>query len=426
MLQTTLLLVLICLTSRMAAAAPADDQFDVAAGHYSKKLWKLAAEEFEVFLEKYPDHSRVPQSIFFLAEARLQTGATEEAEVRFREYLKREPEGKHAVAALFRAGETAYRLGRTAAAQTDLQRFVAEHPDDKLNAYALPYLGDLAMGDGKYEAAAAFFRDGLKRFPESPLLDDCRYGLARAQERLQQFDEAEKLYVEVASKADSALADKARFHLGALQFLRGQFDAALKTLQPVETELAASPWKSKAQLTQGWALMKLKRPDEAAARFGSAAEDPDLGVEAKYWLGLAQREKGQWQLAAETLAAAAELDPKHPLLAAIQYYAGDSLMQAGNLDGAAVRFDSVLAMGEDENPWRDDAACGKIRVALQTRNYESLDQEASAFHQRFPNSELRGQVDRMLARSLVEQRKFAEATKLLEPMIAAESDGTEA
>ena len=54
-----------------ALAGPADDQYAVAAGHYSRKLWKLAVEEFEVFLEKYPDHARAAQSVFFLAEALL-------------------------------------------------------------------------------------------------------------------------------------------------------------------------------------------------------------------------------------------------------------------------------------------------------------------------------------------------------------------
>lgn len=409
-----------------ALAGPADDQYAVAAGHYARQLWKLAAEEFDVFLAEYPEHPRADQSVFFLAEALLQSGATEQAEARFREYLARDSDGKYAGPALFRAGESAYLLGKMAAARTDLKKFLAKYPDDKLNAYALPYLGDASMGEGEFEAAAGFFRDGLKRFPDGPLVNDCRYGLARALERLHQPDEAEALYKQVAANRGGPLADDAQFHLGLLQFLRGRHDVALGTLAAFDEDFDDSPRRPKARLACGWALMKLNRPDEALGLFESLADDAEVGVEACYWVGLAQREKRQWQLAAKTLLATAEIDPKHPLLAAIHFYAGDSLMQAGDAVGAASQFEQVLAMGEDGKDWVDDAVCGTIRLALQARDYATVEKEAARFRDRFSDSPLHAQVARMLARALVEQRKFADASELLKPMVAAEAAGPEA
>ncbi len=401
-----------------ALANPADDQYAVAAGHYARKLWKLAAEEFETFLEQYPEHPRAGQSVFFLAEALMQSGATEQAEARFRQYLQREPDGQYAGPALFRAGESAYVQGKAAAARSDLQRFVARHPDDKLNAFALHYLGDLAMAEGEFQTAASFFRDGLKRFPEGPLAVDCRFGLARALEQLDRPEEAEQLYSTVAADPDSSLADDAQFRLGVLQFLGGRHEEALATLEALEQKFTESPRKPKARLARGWALMKLKRPEDALPLFQSVADDNEIGVEARYWIGLAQREQRQWQAAADTLLAAAAVAPKHPLLAAIHFYAGESLMQAGDAAGAAQQFDRVLAP-TDDNEWRDDAVCGKIRLALQAGNHAVVEQEARRFHDTFPESPLHDQVNRMLARALVEQRKFEEAAELLEPRVAA-------
>ncbi len=406
-------------------ASPADDQYTVAAGHYARQHWKLAAEEFVVFVEKYPEHPRATQSVFFLAEALLQSGVPERAEARFREYLERDPAGRYAGPALFRAGESAYILGKAAAAETDLKSFLANHADDKLNAYALPYLGDLSMGVGEFEAAAGFFRDGLKRFPDGPLADDCRFGLARALERLGQRDEAKELYKEVAAKRDGPLAGDAQYRLGLLQFLGKRYEESLGTLTAFEDEFAEHPKKPKARLARGWVLMKLNRPDEAHEWFERIADDDEVGVEARYWMGLAERENRRWQLAAETLLAAAEIDPKHPLLAAIRFYAGDSLVQAGDAAGAAGQFDQVVAMGEDGNEWFDDAVCGKIRLALQAGNHEVVEREASRFRDRFPKSPLGNQVSRMLARALVEQRKYAAAAEVLEPMVTAQPDGPE-
>ncbi|MHC4177894.1 MAG: tol-pal system YbgF family protein, partial [Planctomycetota bacterium] len=174
-------------------ADEADDQYAVAAGHYAQQRWKLAVEEFQVFLEKYPNHSKAALGVFFLAEAQLQAGNLPQAEARFREYLKREPGGKFALPALFRAGETAYLTGKGDLAKADLERFQSEYPHDKLNAYVLPYLGDVFLGEGNVAAAERCFRAGLKRFPNGRLQDDCRFGLARALEEQNQNQEAERL-----------------------------------------------------------------------------------------------------------------------------------------------------------------------------------------------------------------------------------------
>jgi cellulose synthase operon protein C len=162
-----------------ARADQADDRFAVAAGHYDRQQWKLAVEEFQAFLQTYPDDRRANQCVFFLGEALLQVGKFDDARERFRQYADREPEGKHVRAALFRAGEAAYLTGKFDAAKPDLEAFLAKYPGDRLGAYALPYLGDIASA-GNDAAAAGYFRDGLARFPDGAMQDDCRCGLARA------------------------------------------------------------------------------------------------------------------------------------------------------------------------------------------------------------------------------------------------------
>ena len=72
-----------------ARADEAGDQYAVAAGLYARGDWKLAAEEFETFLKRYPADSRADQSVFFLAGALLQAGRFDDAETRFAEYLRR-------------------------------------------------------------------------------------------------------------------------------------------------------------------------------------------------------------------------------------------------------------------------------------------------------------------------------------------------
>src|SRR5271157_4374361 len=75
--RLTILLAL--LPAALARADEAGDRFAAAAGDYRAKRWKLAAEEFQAFLDKYPAHANANQCYFFQAEALLQLGRYEAA-----------------------------------------------------------------------------------------------------------------------------------------------------------------------------------------------------------------------------------------------------------------------------------------------------------------------------------------------------------
>src|SRR5690606_8459403 len=58
----------------LARADEGDDQYAVAAAHYSGGRWKLAAEEFQTLVDDFPEHPRSLASLFYLAEAQTQLG----------------------------------------------------------------------------------------------------------------------------------------------------------------------------------------------------------------------------------------------------------------------------------------------------------------------------------------------------------------
>ena len=277
------------LLPRPLLADEADDQYAVAAGLYARQQWKLAVHEFQVFAEKYPNHPKLKQSIFFTAEALVQLGQSEEATARFREYLKRDPSGPYARSARFRAGEAFYLAGKLDQAKAELRAFVEKYPADDLNAYALPYLGDIALAQKDIAAAENYFRQGLSRFPQGQRQDDCRFGLGRALEKQDKNEEAERLYLAVAAKTGIPLAADAQFRLGAVQYAMGKYHEAIELFAAFETRLAGSPRQPAARLGHGWALMKLGKPAEAGKVFEQIVGDEKLGIEARYWLGLSQK-----------------------------------------------------------------------------------------------------------------------------------------
>ena len=122
-------------------ADEADDQYAVAAGHYARENWKLAADEFQAFLKSYPTDAKADQGVFFLAGALLQSGRFEEAEKQFADYLRRAPEGRYARAARYRVGEAAYLGKRFEQARKDLLAFSPDPPQRQARRLRLALFG---------------------------------------------------------------------------------------------------------------------------------------------------------------------------------------------------------------------------------------------------------------------------------------------
>lgn len=421
-------------SSSAFAAEDADDQYAVAAGLYDRQQWKLAAEEFRRFLEANPNHQKAGEALFFLGESLLQSAQAdqsagrakeardgfEQADALFREYLRRSGDGSLARQAMFRSAEMAYFLGKSDAAREQLEAFLAKYSNDRLGAYVLPYLGDLALGRDDFAEAERRFRQGLEGFPEGPLQDDCRYGLARALDRQGHVAEAERLYLGLSGKLASPLADDARFHLGALQYAAGRFDEAAETFAALEQDFPASSWNAQARLGRAWALMKLLRRDQAKPLLESLAADPSVGLQARYWLGLIQKADGDAPAAAATLLDAANAAGDDPLAPAMRFHAGDALLLGGQVEAAAREFDAVVVWHDGNHEWLDDALCGKLRAAIKAGDPTAVDRAAAEFDRRAAKSPLRAEVQTLLARSLLERQRPDEAAALLEPLIAPE------
>ena len=410
-------------TARSLWADPADDQYAVAAGLYAREDWKSAAEEFKAFLDEYPNDSRHATAIFFFAETSLQLKTYQQAGVHFRRYLETSPQGKHARPALFRAGEVAYLSSEYGPARRQLKRFLAEYPGDRLNAHVLTYLGNIALDDHDLNTAEDYYHQAEEDFPRGQLQDDCRLGLARIAEKRGDNELSRRLYQAVASKANSRLADDARFHLGALQYSQGEFQDAIETFALFESSPAESQWPAKARLGHGWALMKLGRTDEAAAKFRSISGDAKVGVEAQYWLGLVQKEKKEWEAAAMTFVEAARADGSHELIPALHFHAGDTLLQSGKIEAAEVQFKLVTTGADGQEQWLDDAMRGRVQTASLAKNHQQVDRSTGEFLERFPTSPFVADVRRMAARSLLERKLYTRAVEMLAPIYNSTEDG---
>lgn len=351
-----------------------DDQFSVAARHYARGRWQPAADEFRVVLDKFADHPRAPGARFFLGETLVQLESYAEARRLFAAFLQLSPEHPHAAQARFRMGEIAYLMNDDVAARQDLEQFREKHPEHPLNAFAIPHLAAVALRNSEAAAARDLYSESLQRFPDHPLADSCRLGLGRALVELDEPEEAMRFFELLAGQQKNPLAADARLRIGMLQHRQQKYSEAIASLEG----------------------------------FDKAYPDSGLRTQAAYWLGLSQLSANQPQRAAETLAHAAQLDPAHALMPAIEFASGEALRLAGTPDQAEAHYQRV-AHDWPLCRWADDSLQILVEVAFGQQQYDRVEVLATEFSERFGDSPLAPLVEQMAGRALLKQERYPEA-----------------
>ena len=71
---TALATALLAMAATVTASNPAEDQFAVAAAHYEATRWRLAVDEFQIFIDNHVGHQLYQRAMFYSGEALVQLG----------------------------------------------------------------------------------------------------------------------------------------------------------------------------------------------------------------------------------------------------------------------------------------------------------------------------------------------------------------
>ena len=369
-------------------AGPAEDQFAVGAAHYREQRWQLAVDEFSVFLENYPSHTKVAEAQFRTAEAYVQLGEYATSDGYYRQYLEQTKNSKNRGNAaptsagqfrakvLFRRGEVAYFMRQSAQARKRLGEFRNQFPGDPHNHFALVYLGDLALLEQEFNEAQKWFALTISDFSDGAMADEAHFGLARALDGLGHHAEALAKYRELANRK-GRVSRQARLQLAMAAYRGRQFEQ-------VEQQLSS---------------------------FEGEAPSDGLHTQALYWLGMSRQAQQQWFAAAQTFSAAVSNDPQHVLAPRLHFYAGDAYRRASQLEESRSHFDAIISQWS-ESEFVDDALLGQIRLAYQAGQLPRVIELAQQFGVQHPASECRDSVREIFARVLLGQGRHQEADQL--------------
>ena len=355
------------------------EQYTVAATHYSRGDWNLAAAEFDVYLTRFPDQCNCMECRFFMGESLLQAGRLEEAAEQFLLCLYDETNLEHAQIARFRLGHIYFSQGQFDKAKTILKS-VIDDPDFAAEAgYLCGIIQDKTQTP---ETSLKYWADWLKKYPDHRRADSVRYRAACFALEVGKFGQASQWFSKLSRLENENLRQQGLSGLAWAQLESGKLErsaetfirylktypepatAALATVARAKIferlgrlddaltvyELAINRWRETDQFSDAlWAAARLadqlEQPKRSLRFYERLLDEcPDLKNRdrALYETVWINDQLGQTGRAIEICRTIYEQYPKSKFLAEAGYRLALDAFENGHLDEARLVADTIL------------------------------------------------------------------------------------
>src|SRR5437762_10106085 len=372
----------------------AQRQLDYANGLFTRKLYDLAAPEYQKYLDDYPGRAGRTNAYFSLAECNRN-------------------------------------LGRASSARTNLQKVLNDYADSEFAGPAAYALAEMAFADKDYAAALPLFHRSAGKSKEAAVALSAHYFEARCLEALGRKEEAANIYAEVAEAGNpNPFREDARITAASIFTARGRKVDALKQYEALAREAQKPALKAESAVRGGMLALDLVQADkgkvdkamadraEALLRKGRAlAEAGKFRAIAQAGLRRLQYQTGQYaQLLAEYKKEQANLP--EAAQAEVLLLAANSERQLGNSKEADALYRQIIAKFPDREEAKDAAYQRLINV--YNSDPSALSAAVDEFLATNPTNERADQAKLLKAEALYKQQNYTDAASLYGELRASE------
>ncbi|HEX4640469.1 MAG TPA: tetratricopeptide repeat protein [Chthoniobacterales bacterium] len=361
-------------------------QLDYANGLFSRKLFDLAAPEYEKFLGQYQGAPGRASAYFYLAEC--------------------------------------YRsLNKTSAAKSSFQSVLDNYGDSEFAGPAAYGVAEILFTQKEYGDALSLFHKAAAKSKEAALALSARYFEARCLENVDRKDEAQTLYQQVAeTKNPNPYREDARMAAGTIALARGRKQDALRNYEALANETSKPALKAEATVRAGMVAVELQqtekgKTDKAMAEKALALLQKGRSLaEAGKWRAIAQVGllRLQYQSGAYEKVIAeykrGEKEIPEEVRAEMLLIVGNSHRQLGHTKEA----DEVYRQVIDKYPSKEEAKDAQYQrlINFYNTNAPTLLEEIDAYVNSNPAPERADQAKLLKAEHYYKEQKFAEAAPI--------------
>ncbi len=370
--------------------AAAQRQLDYANGLFTRKLYDLAAPEYQKYLEDYPGRAGRANAYFSL-------------------------------------GECYRNLGKNSMARTNLQKALNDYPDSEFAGPAAYALAEMEFASKDYAAALPLFHRSVGKTKEPAVALSAHYFEARCLEALGRKEEAANIYADVAQAGNpNPFREDARITAATIFIAKGRKLDALKQYEALASEAQKPALKAESAVRGGMIALDLVQADkgkidkamaekaETLLRKGrSLPEGGKFRLIAQVGLRRLQYQTGQYsQLLAEYKKEQANL----PEAAQVEVLllAANSQRQLGNTKEAEALYHQIVTKYPDREEAKDAAYQRLINV--YNADPPALISAVDEFLATDPTTERADQAKLLKAEALYKQQNCTEAIPIFEEL----------
>ncbi|HZJ38968.1 MAG TPA: tetratricopeptide repeat protein [Chthoniobacterales bacterium] len=366
--------------------APDRRQLDYANALFSRKLYDLAAPEYEKYLSQYVGVPGRASAYFYLGEC-------------------------------YRA------LSRTSSARSNFQSVIDNYGESEFAGPASYGIAEILFNQKDYAGALPLFHRSAGKSKEVALALSARYFEARCLENLERKDEALSLYQQIAEvKNPNPYRDDARLAAGAIALTRGRKLDALKNYEALSNETDKGVLKAEAAVRAGMVAVDLQqseknRPDKTMAEKALSLLQKGRSIpEAGRWRAIAevgllrlQYQSAQYEKVLTEYKRSQEQIPQE-VRAEMMLIVGNSHRQLGH----AKEADEVYGQIISKFPGREEAKDAQYQRLINHYNNNSptLLAEIDEYLRSNPTPERADQAKLLKAEHFYKEQKFAEAAPI--------------
>jgi TolA-binding protein len=369
-------------------------QLDYANGLFSRKLYDLAAPEYEKFLGQYPGAPGRSSAYFYLAEC-------------------------------YRA------LNKTGAARTSFQSILDNYGESEFAGPAAYGIAEILFTQKDFAGALPLFHKAAAKSKEAALALSARYFEARCLENVDRKDEALNLYQQVAeTKNPNPFREDARMAAGTIALARGRKLDALRNYEALANETQKPALKAEATVRAGMVAVDLQQTEKG--KTDKAMMEKALSLlqkgrslaEAGKWKGIAQiglvrleYQSGQYDKVISEYKRA-EKDIPEEVRAEMLLIVGNCHRQLGHTKEA----DEVYRQIIDKYPSKEEAKDAQYQrlINFYNTNAPTLLEEIDSYISSNPTQERADQAKLLKAEHFYKERQFAEAAPIYADLRASQ------
>jgi TolA-binding protein len=367
-------------------------QLDYANGLFSRKLYDLAAPEYEKFLGQYPGAPGRSSAYFYLAEC-------------------------------YRA------LNKTGAARSSFQSVLDNYGDSEFAGPAAYGIAEILFTQKDFAGALPLFHKATAKSKEPALALSAKYFEARCLENVDRKDEAQNLYQQVAeTKNPNPYREDARMAAGTIALARGRKLEAFRNYEALANETQKPALKAEAMVRAGMVAIDLqqteKGKDKAMAEKALSLLQKGRSLnEAGKWRAIAQvglvrlqYQSGQYEkVVAEYKRAEKEIPEE--VRAEMMLIVGNSHRQLGHTKEA----DEVYRQIIEKYPAKEEAKDAQYQrlINFYNTNASTLLAEIDDYVNSNPTPERADQAKLLKAEHFYKEQKFADAAPIYSELRAS-------